>query len=246
MPRGPLPAAIYWRRRLLFVTVLIAVTWVSIQVWNWSQERGDDSPAASPSPSATPTEADPSPEPEPEPEPTDLVPVSMQAPQDACTPENVRIVPSVADGQPGGADVEMKLLVSTVDGEGCVLNPTDAELLVIIAADGSPVFDSTVCREPLLSEPIAVPAGWAVQASMPWNGRNSGSACGDGEPPVGQGDYTVQIGTLGGEPGETSFRLAEPEPEPEPEPSEEAEEETPDDEDPPAEESPVEETPAEG
>lgn len=231
MPRGPLPAAIYWRRRLLVFALLIGLSWLGLQLVGWINNRDEPAGAATPTPSAP--SVSPSTSPEPSPEPTDLVPVALSAAEGACAAENVRIVPSVADGQRAGEPVTVDLLVSTVDGSGCVLTPEHAELLVIISSGGTPVFDSTVCRQPFLSEPTAIPAGWATQTSVEWTGRGSGWSCGDGEGHAGPGEYTLQLGTLGGEPGQSTFRLAEPRPEPEPEP-EEAETPAPEGETPPS------------
>ncbi|MFD1858977.1 hypothetical protein [Aeromicrobium camelliae] len=222
MPRGPLPAEIYWRRRLLLLALLIGLAWLVLQIVGWVNDRDEPADAATPAPTAAST-ASPTPSPEPSPEPTDLVPVALPAAEGACAPENIRIVPSVADGQPAGEAVTVDLLVSTVDGSGCVLSPEEAQLLVIISSGGTPVYDSTVCRQPFVTEPIAVPEGWATQASVQWSGRGSGATCGDGEGFANAGEYAIQLGTLGGEPGEATFRLAEPRPQPEPEPQPEGE-----------------------
>lgn len=217
-----MPAEIYWRRRLLLLALLIGLAWLVLQIVGWVNDRDEPADAATPAPTAAST-ASPTPSPEPSPEPTDLVPVALPAAEGACAPENIRIVPSVADGQPAGEAVTVDLLVSTVDGSGCVLSPEEAQLLVIISSGGTPVYDSTVCRQPFVTEPIAVPEGWATQASVQWSGRGSGATCGDGEGFANAGEYAIQLGTLGGEPGEATFRLAEPRPQPEPEPQPEGE-----------------------
>ena len=210
-----MPAAIYWRRRLLALALLLALAWITLQVVGWVRDRdpaGAATPAPSdPAPSATASAST-------EPESGDLVPVSLPSAQGSCAPENVRIVPSVADGQRSGAPVAIDLLVSTVDGSGCVLTPEEAELLVVISSGGTAVFDSSVCRQSLLTEPVAVPAGWATQTTVEWSGRGSGWSCGDGEGHAGPGEYSVKPGTRGGEPGEVTFGLGEPAPPPEPKP----------------------------
>lgn len=215
-----MPPAIYWRRRLLLLAVVIALVWVGWQTVGWADSGEGEATPATPSPSSSSTESPGSDEPSAE--PADVVPVSVPAAEGACNPENVRIAPSVKNGQHAGGDVTVELLLSTVDGKGCVLDPADAELLVVIASGDSPLYDSAGCEQSLLTDPVAIPSGWATQESITWNGRRSGGSCGDGEEQVGEGEYTAQIGTLGGEPGETAFQLAAPKP-PEPEKSEKSE-----------------------
>jgi len=220
-----LSPAIYWRRRLLALAVLIALIWAGWQATGWI-DRGDE-----PAPATT---ASPSDSPDPEtPSMTDAesVAVSIPAAKGACDPENVRVAPSVKDGQHAGGAVSVDLLLSTVDGSGCVLDPNQADLLLVVSAGDADVYDSTGCQQSMLSESVAIPPGWAVQESVHWNGRRSGGSCGDGEELLGEGEYAAQIGTLGGEPGKTTFRLAPPKPPKKPDP------EKPESEEPESEES---------
>ena len=88
-----------------------------------------------------------------------------------------------------------------------ILTPASADLLVVISANKIAVWDSTVCKTSLLATPVAISPGWATLADATWSGRGSGSKCSPKEGFATPGKYTIQAGTLGGEPGKTTFTL---------------------------------------
>lgn len=195
-------AEVYWRRRLLLLAAAIALVWVVLQVTG-----GDDEPSAKPTPtpssSATPTVA-----PTPSAKVNGIVDVSLASSPTACDPEKVRITPTVNPGQLARAAVAIGLVVSSTSTSACTLLPAGADVVAVIAANGTPVWDSTVCQESLLTAPVAISPGWASLVTVRWTGRGSGSNCSSKEGFATPGDYTVQIGTLGGEPGKVSFALS--------------------------------------
>jgi len=197
---------VYWRRRLLVLAGLIAIVWVILQIVGLV--RGDGEPAASsPTPTATPaTSASPTPEPTPT-APADQVSVEIETDTRPCDPTDVRILPSVAGGQYAGEPVDVDLMITTLGGSACTFEPDADQLLVVIDAGGAPIYDSSVCRAAFLPEAVAVPAGWGTVVPVEWTGRGSGAGCGTSEGFAPPGSYTLTIGTYGGEPGSTTFRL---------------------------------------
>ena len=194
MSQRPLPAAVYWRRRLLIVAVVIAIGWVGVRLVG-----GDD--AADPEPSAAPQVV-------PAVVPTDgTYDASLPTVGSACDPQAVRITPSVPVEQQAGGDVTIDLVVSSAGAEACTLEPDDADLIAVISSGGEVVWDSTRCRSSLLDVPVPLAAGWSTMVSVQWSGRRSGTGCSSDEPAAGAGTYTVKLGTLGGEPGEAAFSL---------------------------------------
>lgn len=213
MSQRRLPAEIYWRRRLLALAGLILVVWIVLRLVG----GGDDEPTAAPKPSATPTaSATVAPT-----SATDgVVDVTLVSSTTACDPEQVRVTPSVRPGQRADGPVDVGLVVSSTARKACTLEPKDAELLAVIDANGTPIWDSTVCKEALLDTPVALSPQWATFVTVEWSGRGSGSRCSAKEGYATPGTYTVQIGTLGGEPGKTTFALeARPTPKPTPKPT---------------------------
>ncbi len=193
-----MPAEIYWRRRLLFLAIVIAVVWLGMQVFG-----GGDDPKAEPEPTATATTTA-----KPEPAPTDgVLSVNLVSATRACDPEKIRVTPTVKSDQLTKAPVVVGLVISSTETKACTLTPSDADLLVVISANKVAVWDSTVCKTSLLTTPVAISPGWSTLVQSSWSGRGSGSKCSTKEGFATPGTYAIQAGTLGGEPGKTTFVL---------------------------------------
>jgi hypothetical protein len=196
-----LPAAIYWRRRLLLLAVLILIAWVSLQLW---PDDGDERPVSAPAPTATPS-------PTPEPAPTDgTTTVELAASSKPCQPESIRITPSVPSDQNTRGPVDIDLAVSSTSKAACTFTAQSSDLLAIISAGKTAIWDSTVCKYALLDDEVQLSPGWSTVKRVEWSGRGSGPACSKKEGWATPGRYTLQIGTLGGEPGKTRFTLTPP------------------------------------
>lgn len=189
------------------LAVVIALVWVIQQLT--SGGGGDDKPASTPTAAATVTTT-PS---------TTVVPVngvvkvSLATAARACDPEKIRITPTVEPGQFTKAPVSVGLVISSTETTACTLSPTDADLVAVISANKTPIWDSTVCKTSLLTAPVALSPRWASLVVASWSGRGSGGACAKKEGYATPGKYVLQAGTLGGEPGKTTFTLeAAPQP----------------------------------
>lgn len=205
MSQRRLPAEIYWRRRLLALALVIALVWIVMQVVG-----GDDEPEAKtdPTPTATATTAAPV-----APRVNGAVRVSLVSASRACDPEQIRITPTVEPGQQTRGPVAIGLVVSSAEKTACTLTPADADLVAVISANGTAIWDSTLCKSSLLDDPVSISPEWASLVTATWTGRGSGGSCSPKEGFATPGSYTVQVGTLGGEPGKASFTLeARPKP----------------------------------
>ena len=198
MSQRRLPAEIYWRRRLLALAVLIALVWAVLHFVS-----GGDGTPTKPKATATATAT-----PTPTVAPVDgVVQVSLTTATRACDPEKIRITPTVEPGQHTKSAVTIGLVVSSTETTACTLSPTDADLVAVVSANGTPVWDSTVCKTSLLTAPVAISARWATLVETTWNGRGSGGTCAKKEGYATPGKYVIQAGTLGGEPGKATFTI---------------------------------------
>ena len=192
---------------------MIAAVWGALQLTG----GGDDEPKAEATPTvvATTPSALPTPTPPPLPEVTvdGVVDVALTGAATACDPEKVRITPTVKPGQLTKGPIDLGLVISSTATKACTLQPDDAAAIAVISANGTAIWDSTVCKVPVLTGPVSISPEWATLATVQWTGRGSGSNCTTNEGYATPGKYTLQIGTLGGEPGKTSFTL-DPRPEP--------------------------------
>jgi hypothetical protein len=200
-----LPAEIYWRRRLLLLAALILIVWLGLQFWPGSDD--DERPVSSPVSTASPSRT-------PKPAPTDgTTTVALSSGSSACDSESIRITPSVPDGQQTRGPVDIDLTISSTSKKPCTFTALSSDLLVVISAGRTAIWDSTVCKSALLTEPVKLSPGWSTVVPVEWSGRGSGPACSKKEGWATAGSYTVQVGTLGGEPGKAKFTL-QPAPKP--------------------------------
>lgn len=202
-----MPAEIYWRRRLLVLAVVIALAWVLLRFTS-----GDDSPSSNPTAVATTPATTVVPVAAPVNGPVD---VSLVSASRACDPEKIRITPTVNAGQFTKAPIAVGLVISSTETGACTLTAKDADLLVVISANKIAIWDSTVCKTSLLTDPVAISPRWASLVTASWSGRGSGANCSSKQGYATPGKYVLQAGTLGGEPGKTTFTLkAKPVPKP--------------------------------
>ncbi|MBD8607418.1 hypothetical protein IFT73_11175 [Aeromicrobium sp. CFBP 8757] len=207
MSQRRLPAEIYWRRRLLLVAVVIAIVWGVLQLTGGGDDGEPAQASGTPTARASATATAPTTPAAPVQTVDGLVDVAVVSAATPCDPEKVRITPSVRPGQLTKGPVDIGLVVSSTEETACTLQPDDAEAIAVISANGTPVWDSTVCKTSLLSAPVQLSPQWSTLSTVQWTGRGSGSNCTSNQGWAAAGTYTLQIGTLGGEPGETKFSL---------------------------------------
>ncbi len=182
------------------LAVLILIAWVIMRV----VDRGgkDDTPAATPTATvttATPTAAPPT---------AGTITVNLTSGTAECDPEKVLVTPSVHSDQYVGGAIKVAMNVSTTASQPCVLTAKAADLLVVISANKKPVWDSTVCKTALLTQPVAVTPRWTTVVQTTWSGRGSGPKCSPKEGFAGPGTYVIKSATLGGEVGQASFHIS--------------------------------------
>jgi hypothetical protein len=194
-----LPAEVYWRRRLLAVAAVIALVWLALRFVG-----GDDEPDPKPTAKATVTTTA---APRVTAPVNGIVRVTLVSASRSCDPEKIRMTPTVEPGQFTKAPVKIGLVVSSTEKTACTLTPADADMVAVISANKTAIWDSTVCKVALLDEPVSVSPQWASLVTATWSGRGSGSKCSAKEGYATPGTYAVQVGTLGGEPGKASFTL---------------------------------------
>lgn len=206
------------------MAVLIALVWGFLQLIGMFRDSDSDM-KANPKPSAAPSQTEPTPSPvseSPEPEPAvvagEPVPVGLVTAETACEPENVRTVAMVPTGQKAGGPVQVELLLSSIDGTACTFTPAARDFLIVVEANEKPVYDSTVCKAPVLNSPVVIAQGYGTLVRATWSGRGSGRDCNPKEGFVKGGKFVLKVSAFGGEPDQTKFTLASA-PKPSPKPS---------------------------
>jgi hypothetical protein len=220
-PRGPLPARVYWTRRLVLLTLVVLVGWLMLR---WID--GGDSGAAQPG-GEDPVAATESDETE-RTTPTDGRPVdrertarirtvaeSFERPREDCDLTKVRVLPSVADPVYSGEPVQVTLRISSTSSTACSLGVDPDHLLVSITSRGDVVWDSTKCEDAIPVRELALQPRWSSLVDVTWSGLHSGRNCAPDASVAEPGPYTVKAAVLEGEPNAADVEVVErPEPPP--------------------------------
>jgi hypothetical protein len=210
-PRGPLPARVYWTRRLALLTLVLVVGWM---MFRWVD--GGDSGAA-PTDDETPAAATETDDTE-QTSTDDREPVgrdrtarirtvaeSFERPKENCDLTGVRVEPSVADPVYAGEPVQVTLRISSTSSKACSLGIDADHLLVAITSAGDVVWDSTKCEDAVPAREIALQPGWSALVDVTWTGRYSGRNCAPDASVAEPGTYTVEAAVLEGEPSQADF-----------------------------------------
>lgn len=218
-PRGPLPARVYWTRRLVLLTLVLIVGWLMLR-WidggeSGAAQSGDETPAAA-------TETDDAEQPTTEERKSGdrertarirTVAESFQRPREDCDLTKVRVEPSVADPVYSGEPVQVTLRVSSSSSTACSLDVDPDHLLVSITSGRDVVWDSTKCDDAISARKLALQPQWSSLVDITWSGRHSGRNCAPDASVAEPGTYAIEAAVLEGEPAAGDFEVVDrPEP----------------------------------
>lgn len=239
MTRGPLPAEVYWRRRLVVLTVALLLVVGIAKVLGGGSDGSSGQvtgAAASTETSADPTTTGPSvPEatgkegrkarkaaeaqatatapPPPPPTPTLLEPVGE------CADEDIQVVPSVGAAQ-ASVPVLITLTLRTLTNPACTWRMSPESLAVKITSGRDLIFTTTDCPSLVPPTDIVVRRDADAVATLTWKPRRSDDECSRHTQWAQPGFYHVSVAALGGEPSSVQFELgAAPAPAPPPTPT---------------------------
>lgn len=237
MTRGPLPASVYWRRRLFVLTLAGTLVFVIASFLSGgSDARDDDVPVARQAgnevvASATvtaDTRADrkgrqgrkdrkgkrrqhgPTQGPS-------FDPSLVEAePRGNCDPADIRITPRV-DAAVAGKPVTIGLALQTVQADACYFRVGADKISVKITRKGRRVWASHHCPGGVPKASVVVRRVIATVVPMEWTpypqGTRHGRECPGTRTWLMPADYEVTAAALGGEPTTSDFALVSPTPE---------------------------------
>lgn len=227
LTRGPLPSSVYWRRRLIVLTVVLVLLWAMLHLL-----RGGDSgtPKASPaadltgtsasvtsstaaspsapsnSPSAGTSQA-PSTSPSVAAETPTPSPTALPTPTGACPPSDLSVTPSVT-GAAAGSPVSIVLTLATFTTPACTWHVSHKTMQVKVAtAKGTDVWSTIDCPAALPTSDVVVYRDQPTPVTVTWSGRRSDATCSAHTAYSWPGDFSVTGVALGGTPDQTSFTL---------------------------------------
>jgi len=221
-PRGPLPAAVYWRRRLVLLVALVVVVAVAVQLFG-----GGDGDPAEPKASAALSAAETTPEaaasagPTAEPAQTTRVkkrkrpalPVEpvLAEPSGPCVDSDVAVTPEVGTavaGPQNGADIVLSL--RTLTAEACTWSVSPRTLSVKITSGSDDIWSSQQCPAAIPAQDVTVRRAVSTPVTIRWNARRSDEDCSTQAGWAMPGFYHVTAAALAGEPADVQFELVRP------------------------------------
>lgn len=218
-PRGPLPARVYWLRRLIVLGVAFGLVFgVSRLVAGTSEDA--PAPAAQPASGAVTTtpsprpvataDADPTTRPGPGAKPRRTsAPLAM--PTGPCRDSDVRIVPSVERAY-AGDDVRLPLRLVTVKSPACTWEVSPGTVAVRLASGADRIWSSQDCPGAVPTESVVLRPRPATVVEVVWSGRRSDSDCSRTTQWAQPGWYHLTAAALGSEPESQRFQLRSPAP----------------------------------
>jgi len=219
LTRGPLPASVYWRRRLvmLSVAVLLVVGLAKVlghhgggdpdaqltanhtRTHRKPPQETPSSPvdSASSSDPATVTSDSPS---------GSTSPTVLPSPQGTCAASDVVVTPTIAEAAAGG-EVDLALQLHTQSSVACTWPVSHKDLQVAVTEQGAPVWSTVDCPSAVPTESIVVRRDSTTVIDVPWSGRYSAAGCAGHTDWATPGKYVAQAAAMGGEPAELDFSL---------------------------------------
>ncbi len=208
-PVGPLPAAVYWRRRLVVLAVLLAVLggvgWLVVSlVTGPGTSAAATGSTTSSEPTGTPALDRVVPSsagvqtPTPQPSPTaPATPTTPAAPvQEAgapCSDDVVALEVRTPGTVPSGAAPVLELVVTNTAAVPCtrVLDQQLQEMVLLDGA-GTRLWGSNDCQPETSSDTRTLAPGEQVAFPLTWSGLTSEPTCTAARVPVAPGSYVVR------------------------------------------------------
>lgn len=224
MTRGPLPARVYWTRRIFVLgTALLLVFGIARLLGNGSDAADNgaaqlsadtttSSSSGSPSVDASTTVSETAKPGKknrtrtPDPTPT------LAAPTGTCSGADVAVTPEVKDAV-GGRPVLLVLQLRTMVSEACTWRVAPDSLAVSITSGEDDIWSTRECRRAIPVREVVVRKAATTQIGVTWNGKRSDETCSRFTDWAMPGWYHVTAAALGGEPSDVQFELVKPTPE---------------------------------
>lgn len=227
LTRGPLPARVYWTRRLLVLVVAVAMV-ASI---GWLLGRGSDasdgtaratqvsaegsggdtaaeSAAAGPEADAAAAKAEQAVKAKQQKRKKKTKPV-LAEPEGPCANEDVKVTPKV-DEAVAGRDVVVVIKLRSILSPACTwrLSPEEATLKITSGSDD--IWSSRECPRVMPTQDVVLRNNTVTKVELTWNSRRSDEDCSPRTDWARPGWYHVTAAALAGEPMDRQFELETP------------------------------------
>lgn len=204
-PRGPLPASVYRRRRLVVLGALVAViVLVVVLIVSITSRSAGESTAASPTPTSTPSEAQaPSEAPVATTAPIDEAATTDPGSAAACTADQIT-VEAVVNGTSfaAGELPQLSLSVTNTGSAACTMNAGTSQQVFTVSSGDEPYWTSTDCQTAPSDQQVLLEPGKTVASNpaITWDRtRSAPDTCDAARDPVPAGGASYHLNTsIGG------------------------------------------------
>lgn len=228
-PRGPLPARVYWTRRLIVLAVPLLLVVVLARVLGGSSDATDgaDGTAAQAGAAVT-TSAAPTAGPtagaktgkakknkkkrkkdQQESAPVETLPPEpvLAEPTGPCADSDLVATPALTSA-PGGADVAITINLRTVVAEACTWQASPETLTVSITSGNDFIWSTRECPAAVVAQDVVVRQAVDAPVVVTWaEGKRSDETCSGRTDWALPGFYHVQAAALGGDATDVQFEL---------------------------------------
>jgi hypothetical protein len=236
-PRGPLPARVYWTRRLIVLAIPLVLVVVLARVLGGSSDAKDPGAGTAtragatvttdPAPSAGPTapsgtgkkgkknkgkkgsegEDAAAQETAPPPPPEPV----LAEPTGPCTASDIVATPVITSA-PGGSDIPITLNLRTVVTEACTWQASAETMTVTITSGSDPIWSSRECPASIPPQDVVVRQAVDAPVVVTWSARRSDEGCTKWTDWARVGFYHVEAAALGGNGTDVQFEVVAPQP----------------------------------
>lgn len=214
-PRGPLPARVYWTRRLVLLgTALVLVVGLARILGgssDGSDPSGDQAMTAGATTTSSPTESTTT-EPVKKKRKKKQTPTEppLAEPTGPCVSSDIVVTPVVTSAQ-GGVDVPITLNLRTLQTPACTWTVSADTLTVSITSGDDPIWSSRQCPASIATQDVVVRQAVDTPIGIVWDdARRSDEDCSSQAGWARLGYYHVEAASLGGEPTDVQFELVRP------------------------------------
>lgn len=227
-PRGPLPARVYWTRRIVVLVIPLLLVVVLARVLGGSSDGKDSAPDRATQAGATVEETAAVPTSGPtaqvgagtkgkkgkkkrEQETVPPAPV-LAEPSGPCVDSDIVATPTITSA-PGGVDVPITINLRTLTTEACTWQASPQTLTVTITSGSDFIWSTRECPAAIAVQDLVVRQAVDTPVVVTWaEGKRSDETCSGRTDWARPGFYHVEAAALGGDGTDVQFELVPPTP----------------------------------
>jgi hypothetical protein len=217
-PRRPLPARVYWVRRVLVLGVALGMVFGIAHLLGGTGSEPDGEAArvvgaasGSDSPSSTalstadarPTRDNGKGKPgKKKPKKTET---PLAEPSGPCEDSDIVATPKVKGAAHAGSRVTFRVKLTTIESPACTWRVSSGSLAVKLVSGSDRIWSSQDCPASIRSADVVVRQEHPAKVDLTWRGRRSDSSCSNTALWAQPGWYHVQAAAFGAEPTDVQF-----------------------------------------